>query len=199
MNSQRKNRLNQNQPQTLAHDACAVVNMQSTNSRNRFDKKDSLELGEHAEGLFILIAIKSGWRVSASSQDENIDEHWDFLIEKDGGSFKVEVKSKKRINRSDKDEQIALIWVELRNVKGKIGWLFGKADLIAFEKEKSFLIVKRLDLLALVNKKVNLVAKVRDPKDALYKIYTRVGRKDKLTLFPASDIEKIKFMEWNKA
>lgn len=173
--------------------------MQSTNSRNRFDKKDSLELGEHAEGLFILIAIKSGWRVSASSQDENIDEHWDFLIEKDGGSFKVEVKSKKRINRSDKDEQIALIWVELRNVKGKIGWLFGKADLIAFEKEKSFLIVKRLDLLALVNKKVNLVAKVRDPKDALYKIYTRVGRKDKLTLFPASDIEKIKFMEWNKA
>ena len=173
--------------------------MQSTNSRNRFDKKDSLELGEHAEGLFILIAIKSGWKVSASTQDENIDEHWDFLIEKDGASFKVEVKSKKRINRSDKDEQNALIWVELRNVKDKTGWLFGKADMIAFEKEKSFLIVKRLDLLALVNKKVNLVAKVRDPKAALYKIYTRVGRKDKLTLLPTSDIEEIKFMEWNKA
>ena len=121
------------------------------------------------------------------------------MIEKDENIFKVEVKSKKRINRSDKDEQNELIWVELRNVRGKTGWLFGKADLIAFEKEKSFLFVKRLDLLAVVNKKVNLVAKVHDPKDALYKIYTRAGRKDKLTLLPTNDIEEIKFMEWNKA
>ena len=173
--------------------------MAEPNSRNKFDKKDSLELGENAEQLFIVLAVKSGWKISASSKDENIDEHWDFLIEKDKESFKVEVKSKKRINRSDKDEQIALIWVELRNVKGDTGWLFGKADLIAFEKEKSFIFVKRLDLLALVNKKVNLVAKVRDPKDALYKIYTRVGRKDKLTLLPSNDIEEIKFMEWNKS
>ena len=172
--------------------------MADTNSRNKFDKKDSLELGENAEHLFIVLAVKLGWKISASSKGENIDEHWDFLIEKDKEAFKVEVKSKKRINRSDKDGQNALIWVELRNVRGQTGWLFGKADLIAFEKEKSFLLVKRLDLLAMVNKKVNLVAKVRDPKDALYKIYTRVGRKDKLTLLPTKDIEEIKLMEWNK-
>lgn len=172
--------------------------MADTNSRNKFDKKDSLELGENAEHLFIVLAVKLGWKVSASSKNENINEHWDFLIEKDKEFSKVEVKSKKRINRGDKDEQIALIWVELRNVKGEPGWLFGKADLIAFEKEKSFILVKRLDLLALVNKKVNLVAKVRDPKDALYKIYTRAGRKDKLTLLPSKDIEEIKFIEWNK-
>jgi hypothetical protein len=55
-----------------------------------------------------------------------------------------------------------------------------------------------LDLLAVVNKKVNLVAKVSDPKDALYKFYRRDGRKEKLTLLPASDIEEIKFMEWKK-
>lgn len=173
--------------------------MTDTNSRNKFDKKDSLELGENAEHLFILLAVKLGWKISASSKDENIDEHWDFLIEKVKESFKVEVKSKKRIKRSDKDEQNELTWVELRNVRGKIGWLFGKADLIAFEKEKSFLFVKRLDLLALVNKKVDLVKKVSNPKDALYKIYTRVGRKDKLTLIPTKDIEEIKFMEWDKA
>jgi len=44
--------------------------MQSANSRNRFDKKDSLEIGEHAEDLFILMAVRSGWKVSASSQTE---------------------------------------------------------------------------------------------------------------------------------
>ncbi len=173
--------------------------MAETNSRNRFDKKDSLELGEHAEYLFIILAVKLGWKISASSKEENINEHWDYLIEKENDILKVEVKSRKRISRNDDGLQSDLTWVEIHGVRPKdAGWLFGKADLIAFEKEKSFLLVKRLDLLAVVNKKVNLVAKVRDPKDALYKIYTRIGRKDKLTLLPASDIEEIKFMEWNK-
>ncbi len=169
------------------------------NSRNRFDKKDSLELGEHAEQNFILLAVRSGWKTSASSKDQNIDEHWDYLIEKKNLIFKVEVKSAKRIDRHDLNAQLDYVWVELQNVRGKVGWLFGKADLIAFEKNSTFIFVKRLDLLALVNKKVNLVAKVRDPQDALYKIYRREGRKDKLTLLPISDIEEIKFMEWRSA
>lgn len=172
--------------------------MQSINSRNRFDKKDSLELGEKAEGLFVDLAQKSGWQVSASSKDENINEHWDYQITKGEENFKVEVKSTKRVNRNDSRTQVDYTWVELRNVRGEIGWLFGKADLIAFEKESSFIFVKRLDLLAVVNKKVNLVAKVHDPRNALYKIYTRAKRKDRLTLLPTREIEEIKFMEWKK-
>ena len=173
--------------------------MHSTNSRNRFDKRDSLELGEKAEAHFVEIARRSEWKVSGSSKAENIDEHWDYHIEKDKENFKVEVKSAKRVHRNDNRIQFEFTWVEIHGVRPKdTGWLFGKADLIAFEKQNSFIFVKRLDLLALVNKKVNLVAKVSDPKDALYKIYRRDGRKDKLTLLPTSDIEAIKFMEWNK-
>ena len=169
------------------------------NARNKFDKKDSLELGEGAENLFIVLAVRLGWKVSSSSKDENIDEHWDYLIEKDNAVFKVEVKSKKRITRSDKGTQHELTWIELHGVRPKdTGWLFGKADLIAFEKEKSFLIVKKPDLLKTVNKKVDLVAKVKKPEDAVYKIYKREGRKDKLTLLPIKDLEEIKLMEWKK-
>jgi hypothetical protein len=169
------------------------------NTRNKFDKKDSLELGERAENIFILLAVRLGWKISSSSQRENIDEHWDYLIEKDGTSYKVEVKSKKRITRGDEGPQQDLTWIELHGVRPKdSGWLFGKADLISFEKEKSFLFVKKPDLLKTVNKKVDLVAKVKTPKEALYKIYKREGRKDKLTLLPMSDIEEIKFMEWLK-
>jgi len=168
------------------------------NSRNRFDKRDSLELGERAENQFAGMARRAGWQVSPSSQDENIDEHWDFRIENGAENFRVEVKSSKRIHRNDRAAQAEFIWVELRNVRGKVGWLFGKADLIAFENESAFAFVKRLDLLKIVNQKVNLVAKVKDPNDALYKIYTRSGRKDKLTLLAAGDIEEIKFMEWKK-
>ena len=168
------------------------------NTRNKFDKKDSLELGEGAENLFIVLAVRLGWKVSASSSEENIHDHWDYLIEKEALSYKVEVKSKKRIQRGEDRSQHDFVWVELQNVRGETGWLFGKADLIAFEKEKTFLIVKKPDLLKTVNKKVNLVEKVKSPKDALYKIYKREGRKDKLTLLPMKDIEDIKFMEWKK-
>lgn len=174
--------------------------MAQANSRNKFDKKDSLELGEQAEALFVTLAKKLGWKVSSSSKDENIDEHWDFLIEKESLAFKVEVKSRKRISRRDDDGiQSDLTWVELHGVRPKdSGWLFGKADLIAFEKERSFILVKKTDLLAVVNKKVNLVAKVIEPRDAVYKIYKRKERKDKLTLLPMNDIEGIKFDEWQK-
>lgn len=168
--------------------------------RNKFDKKDSLELGEQAENLFVILAKKSGWKVSPSSKDQNIDEHWDFLVEKEGLEFKVEVKGRKRIRRDDDDTQSDFTWVELHGVRPKdAGWLFGKADLIAFEKEEAFILVKKADLLALVNKKVNLVAKVNHPKDAVYKIYSRRGRKDKLTLLPMDDIRSIQFDEWMKS
>ena len=172
--------------------------MPPSNTKNRFDKKDSLKLGEKAEEVFILSAVRQGWKVSASSRDENIDEHWDYLIEKDVTSFKVEVKSGKRIQRKDGKSQHEFVWVEIRNVRGKVGWLFGKSDLIAFESEKSFFFVKRIDLLKVVNKKVDLVAKVKSATEALYKIYTREGRQDRVTLLPVSDIEPVKFMEWKK-
>jgi hypothetical protein len=169
------------------------------NARNKFDKKDSLELGEQAENVFILLAVRLGWRVSAATQRENIDEHWDFLIEKEDLAFKVEVKSRKRVKRNDDGIQSELTWVELHGVRPKdAGWLFGRADLIAFEKQNSFILVKKMDLLAIVNKKVNLVAKVSEPADAVYKVYRRPGRKDKLTLLPMDDIEAIKFDEWQK-
>jgi hypothetical protein len=173
--------------------------MPDTNSRNKYDKKDSLELGERAESLFAALAKKLGWKVTAASKPENIDEHWDFLIEKEGLALKVEVKSRKRISRDEDGIQSRLTWVELHGVRPKDpGWLFGRADLIAFEKERSFILVRKTDLLAVVNKKVDLVAKVSEPRQAVYKIYRRQGRKDKLTLLPMDDIEAIKFDEWKK-
>ena len=76
--------------------------------------------------------------------------------------------------------------------------MFGKADLIAFEKQTSFILVKKTGLLALINQKVDLVRKVSEPKQAIYKIYSRAGRKDKLTLLPTDDLEAIKVDEWKK-
>ena len=173
--------------------------MPHVNSRNKFDRKDSLELGERAERLFVRLAERQGWNVSPSSMEQNINEHWDFLIERNSLAFKVEVKSRKRVSRDDDSTQTELTWIELHGVRPKDpGWLFGKADLIAFEKEDTFVLVKKCDLLDVINRKVDLVKKVSEPKEAVYKIYTRGGRRDKLTLLPMAEIEGIKFYEWNK-
>ncbi len=67
--------------------------MFTKNSRNRYDKKDSLELGQKAESLFAKSAIKHGWTIEPASEDSNKNEHFDYIMSKEGRSLNVEVKS----------------------------------------------------------------------------------------------------------
>jgi len=173
--------------------------MFTQNSRNQYDHKDSLELGQNAEDLFARVAADRGWEVTPTSTDENIDEHFDYRIEKDGETYKVEVKSRKRIHRSDENTQSSFVWIELHGVRSSDkGWLYGKADLIAFEMDKSFRIVNRPDLLALVNKRVDFKCRVSSPRESLYKIYSRPGRHDLLTMLRYDDLKGILLSEWGK-
>ncbi len=173
--------------------------MFTKNSRNRFDKKDSLELGQKAEDAFARLAIQQGWTVEPAPERGNMDEHYDYVISKEGQTFKVEVKSKKRVRRGDSGTQDELIWVELHGVREKDpGWLFGKADLIAFELATSFRIVKRVDLVKVINSLLDFNAHVSRPEEALYKQYSRPGRHDSLTMIKVEDLRKNIWGEWKK-
>ena len=173
--------------------------MFTKNSRNRYDKKDSLELGQKAESLFARSAIKHGWKIEPASEDSNKNEHFDYIMSKEGRSLNVEVKSLKRMGRRDSDVQEEHVWIELHGVrKEDQGWLYGKADLIAFELKNSFRIVRRTDLLDLVEKLVDFHEKVEKSTEALYKLYSRSGRSDSLTIIKANDLLKITSLEWTK-
>lgn len=174
--------------------------MFTNNSRNRYDKKDSLELGRRAEDAFARLAIQHGFKVMASSGKENIDEHIDYIIERNEKSKKVDVKSLKRKSRWDKELQDEFLWIELHSVrKNNKGWLYdGKADLIAFEMKDCFRLVSRLDLIAQVEALVNLEAKVTSSKDALYKVYSRKDRYDLLTMIKSDDLLRITYVDWKK-
>jgi hypothetical protein len=174
--------------------------MFTKNSRNRYDKKDSLELGRRAEDSFARLAIQHGFKVMASSGKENKDEHIDYIIERNGKSKKVDVKSLKRKSRGDKELQDEFLWIELHSVrKNNKGWLYdGKADLIAFELSKSFRLVERLELIKLVEKLVDFEAKVISSRDALYKVYSRKDRYDLLTMIRSEDLLKIKNVDWEE-
>jgi hypothetical protein len=170
--------------------------MFTRNKRNKYDKKDSLELGQSAESRFASAAQRRGWIVVEASKDGNIEGHYDYEISKDSQHLKVDVKSKKRVSRND-GTQDDLVWVEFRSVRNTKGWLFGSADLIAFENQNGFKIVERKALVKLINRLVDVGGvKVKSPEDALYKTYTRKGRPDQMTLIKATDLDPILWDEW---
>lgn len=174
--------------------------MFTKNSRSLYRRQDSLELGRRAEDAFARLAIRRGFKVSASSKKEDINEHVDYVIERNGKSKKVDVKSLKRKSRGDRELQDEFLWIELHSVrKDNKGWLYaGKADLIAFELSKSFRLVERLELIKLVQKLVDFEAKVSSSKDALYKVYSRKKRPDLLTMIKSDDLLGIKHVDWEK-
>ena len=86
-------------------------------------------------------AEELGLDVTKSSHTEDIHEHVDYwLAHNNMGKWGVDVKGN---NLPDE------IWVELKNVRGNPGWLYGGAKIIAFDmpEEGGFSIVDRVDLL----------------------------------------------------
>ena len=120
---------------------------------------------------------------------QDMQEHWDVQGTLDGQLLKFDVKGMKKKNRSDSSFQDDIAWVEGTNVRGKPGWVKGKADYIVFERTDHWLLVQRQELLEHVESKLkeNNFQKGK----GVYQIYQREGRQDKITMVPFEDIEKI--------
>jgi len=116
-----------------------------------------------------------------TSQDEDINKHVDVLI-----TIGVDVKSLKKINRNDQETNEHIHWVELKNVQGKSGWLYGEADFFAFEIKDYWIVVDRHDLQKFIANKCK--DKIRVIKPELYKLYQRKERKDLITLVTSYDL-----------
>ena len=124
-----------------------------------------------------------------ATREEDMFEHWDVKGILDNELLKFDVKGMKKKNRWDNKLQDDIAWVEGTNVRGKPGWVKGKADYIVFERLDYWLLVWREDLLNLVNLKLkeNNFQKGK----GVYQIYQRDGRQDKITMVPFEDMEKI--------
>jgi hypothetical protein len=127
-----------------------------------------------------------------ADKEEDIFEHWDvkgICAVISLNSLKFDVKGLKKTNRSDTQYQDEDAWVEGTTVDGRKGWLKGKADYIVFERNNSWLLVEREELLNFTTSKLkeNNYKKGKGK----YMIYTRLNRKDKITLVPFEDIKKL--------
>lgn len=117
-----------------------------------------------------------------STKHEDINEHWDLEI-----NHKIDVKGLKKIKRSDSFVNENFHWIEIRGVKDD-GWLYGgKADFFAFETIDYWIIVDIESLKKLIKLKTQKIY-VTNQEDALYKLYSRRGRNDILTLVKTIDL-----------
>lgn len=136
--------------------------------------------GKQAEEIFMSLLPQS----TRATREQDMFEHWDVECE----GVKYDVKTQKRLNRSD-TEVSDVIWIELQNVRGEIGWLKGKADKIAILLGAQFIIVDREKLFSYIKETITNL-EVQSFKE--YKRwYQRRGRKDIITYLYLSDIEHL--------
>lgn len=158
---------------------------------NPHDSNGSAEIGNDASNRFEYMARKLLWQTKPSTKEQDMFDHFDYVIEQDlpddkSYSYKVDVKARKRIARHG-DFIDDKIWIELQGVNHSRGWLFGgKADLLAFEFKEGFWFARRTDIIDFV---CTLSMKsVSKPTEALYNAYTRRGRGDRVTMIRKDDI-----------
>lgn len=154
--------------------------------RNEYDRTGrASRQGANAENVFKK-SLDSffGANIKFTDVDNGQLDHIDFRCKFE---MTVDVKSIKDPNT---------LWVEFKNVKGYDGWLYGDATHFAFEREEFFLVVKKFDLISLVDDLVDKDCMVDSPNECMYKMYTRkkYGRDDLLTKIHPDDLYKIPYM-----
>lgn len=138
------------------------------------NKEKCLEMGKNAESMFVELCRQHNIQCFSSSKEEDMYEHIDFFISYNKSpKLSVEVKSAKKLSRHDDEVDFNLIYVEFKNVRGNPGWLYGKADYIAFQQKNCFLLVKRKKLIDIAETRVTMNF---TSKPTLYKSYRRKDR-----------------------
>ena len=147
-------------------------------------RKDKVRAeGKLGERLFKAAMKHRGWEVVRSSDREDIEHHIDFWVKKENKKFSFDVKS---------TAYRKCIWLEMQNVKGKDGWLKGKADYITWlmVEDGCFSTVKREELLDWWRRNVSDEF-VLDRRDAYKKQYNRDDNNDIISKVYLSDLESL--------
>ena len=145
--------------------------------------------GRRAEVCFKGLAERRGYTVIQTSAASNMREHIDFILARDDEPDKtaVDVKARKKVSRYSDEYDDENVWIEFNNVRGNLGWLYGKADKIAFERAFDFVLVDRESLKEYCEATVSPVL-VKSTEEAIYKSFQRKGRKDIISRVPMKDI-----------
>lgn len=119
-------------------------------------------------------AIETIGKVNFSSQEQDMHEHWDVSL-----TMQIDVKAIKKNNEN-------IHYVELKNVLGRPGWLYGEAHYFAFETIEYWILVDKMRLQEFIKEKC--AAKEWSQIPSFYKLTQRRERQDIITLVKTIDL-----------
>ena len=133
------------------------------------------EKGYRAEEEFgVELWMRYGVQPIKSEGMEDMGSHWDWKLQ----GFKYDVKSKKSMDRKH-------LWIEFRNVRGRKGWLFGEADVLAFDRDKYWMLVNRQKLVDVLAPDMDFETMFEDVSEKVpWRMYRRLNRVDGVVLVP---------------
>ena len=85
-------------------------------------------------------------------------------------------------------------WLELRDGRGRPGWIYKEADFIVFERKADFILVNRKNLVQWINSTTKVrydLPPVKNGWKAKYRLFQRPDKKDLITQIQTDDILKI--------
>jgi len=155
--------------------------------------------GMRAQDRFSECIVKNGFLIKAATKEEDINSHIDFFIKRqsDGAEFSVDVKAKRTLKVHEPSSNIDWIFIEVKNVMGARGWIYGDADLIAFEREDCFLVVDRKSLLDFLVRRCDLSKRAPAASEAYYIAYSRDNRADLITMMNVNDLAHCKCVKFD--
>lgn len=164
-----------------------MVNRELDETLKEFYKKGILDEN------FVMEAVSKtlGGECQKATKNEDMYDHIDFWWDSPKkGRIGIDVKGLNKNKRSDKKYDDSIHWLELQNVKGYEGWLFGKAEYIAFRTLSNIIFVKREKLLNFALKAIKGKDVVYDTPSDFYVPYKRKkwGRDDLSLKVPTSDL-----------
>ena len=143
---------------------------------------------------FIMKAIEStlGGTCEKATKKEDTKRHIDFWCNSPKkGRIGVDAKGRRKENRSDKKYNDDIQWIEMYNVKGEKGWVYGESEYIAFMTSEDIIFVKTEKLRKFGEKviegKDTLYGKASKPK-GFYEPYCRDGNKEVIFKCPTTDL-----------
>jgi len=147
--------------------------------------KQSYKIGNEGQQKFIDACKLNNIEVKKSTEKEDIEDHIDFWIFNKG----VDVKGLKKSHTQ------GYIVVEFKNVLGKDGSCSekSKAEYIAFQFEKCFYLIRKIELLNYCRKNVK-IEYVNNFNECYKKLYQRKDRKDLMTKLHLSDLKEFNFI-----
>lgn len=113
-----------------------------------------------------------------ATKEEDMFQHVDFWVLANNKKYGVDVKGLHKNKRSDKNFNDSIQWIEIQNVQGRKGWIYGDAVYIAFVTNNSVIYVPTKKLIAFSEEKVKNKSLNNTMPRECYIPYQRQGRKD---------------------